>query len=100
VDKADDLTIGIKTSAITFGTWVVPVIMLFYALYLAGMAVMGTQLGLGWPFLTGVAVASALAGWHFGLIKDEQPAPCFRAFQTNHWLGAVIFMGTVWHYIM
>jgi 4-hydroxybenzoate polyprenyltransferase len=95
VDKADDLKIGIKTSAITLGTWVVPAILLFYALFLAGTSLMGSWLGLGWPFLVGIAVASALAGWHYGLIKGQQPESCFRAFRSNHWLGAAIFVGTV-----
>jgi 4-hydroxybenzoate polyprenyltransferase len=95
VDKADDVKIGIKTSAITLGTWVVPAILLFYALFLAGTSLMGSWLGLGWPFLVGIAVASALAGWHYGLIKGQQPESCFRAFRSNHWLGAAIFVGTV-----
>ena len=95
VDKADDLKIGIKTSAITLGTWVVPAILLFYALFLAGTSLMGSWLGLGWPFLVGIAVASALAGWHYGLIKGQQPESCFHAFRSNHWLGAAIFVGTV-----
>lgn len=95
VDKADDVKIGIKTSAITLGTWVVPAILLFYALFLAGTSLMGSWLGLGWPFLVGIAVASALAGWHYGLIKGQQPESCFHAFRSNHWLGAAIFVGTV-----
>jgi 4-hydroxybenzoate polyprenyltransferase len=98
VDKADDLKIGINTSAITLGRWVVPAILLFYALFLAGTSMIGSLLGLGWPFLVGIAVASALAGWHYGLIKEEQPQPCFRAFRSSHWLGAAIFVGTVCHY--
>jgi 4-hydroxybenzoate polyprenyltransferase len=99
VDKADDLKIGIKTSAITLGTWVVPAILLFYALFLGGTSLMGSWLGLGWPFLVGIAVASALAGWHYGLIKDQEPESCFRAFRSNHWLGAAIFVGTVLDYL-
>jgi 4-hydroxybenzoate polyprenyltransferase len=95
VDKADDVKIGIQTSAITLGTWVVPAILLFYALFLAGTSLMGSWLGLGWPFLVGIAVASALAGWHYGLIKGQQPESCFHAFRSNHWLGAAIFVGTV-----
>lgn len=95
VDKADDLKIGIKTSAITLGTWVIPAILLFYALFLVGTSLMGSWLGLGWPFLVGIAIASALAGWHYGLIKGQQPESCFRAFRSNHWLGAAIFVGTV-----
>ncbi len=96
VDKADDLRLGLKTSAITFGRWAVPWIMIFYGIFLSGTALLGVRCaGLGWIFLAGVGVASALAGWHYGLIREGQPARCFLAFRTNHWLGAAIFISTV-----
>jgi 4-hydroxybenzoate polyprenyltransferase len=54
VDRADDLKIGIRTSAITFGRFDVAAVMLCYALALALIAVIGHGLGLGavfygWP---------------------------------------------------
>ena len=43
VDRDDDLKIGIKTSAITFGRFDVAAVMAFYAVYLASWALLGRQ---------------------------------------------------------
>ena len=57
VDRDDDLKIGIKTSAITFGRFDVLAIMLCYAAALGIQAGVGALLGFGWPFWLGMAVA-------------------------------------------
>ncbi len=93
VDRDDDLKIGIKTSAITLGRRDVAGVMAFYALHLAGWALLGRQLGLGWPFAMGLAAAAAQAAWHWTLIRDRSRDGCFRAFRLNHWLGATVFAG-------
>jgi 4-hydroxybenzoate polyprenyltransferase len=93
VDRDDDLRIGMKTSAITLGRWDVPAVMAFYALHLAGWAVLGRLLGLGGMFLAGVGLAAAQALWHFSLIRARGREGCFKAFRENHWLGATIFAG-------
>ncbi len=46
----------------------------------------------GWP-QHGLGVAVALAGYHFTLIRDREPAQCFKAFLHNNWIGATIFAG-------
>jgi 4-hydroxybenzoate polyprenyltransferase len=93
VDRDDDLRIGIKTSAITLGRWDVPVVMLFYGLYLLSWALLGRALGLGAIYLLGIAVAAAQAVWHFTLIRQRQREGCFKAFRLNHWLGFSVFAG-------
>ena len=50
VDRDDDLKIGIKTSAITFGRHDVAAVMLCYAATLAILAWVGFTLHLGWAF--------------------------------------------------
>ena len=89
----DDLQIGIKTSAITLGRWDVAAVMGFYAIYLASWAALGLSLGLGRPYLIGIAAAAAQAGWHYTLIKDRTREGCFKAFRLNHWVGFAVFCG-------
>jgi 4-hydroxybenzoate polyprenyltransferase len=36
--------------------------------------------------------------WHLWLARDRQPAGCFRAFLSNHYIGMVVFVGIVLHY--
>lgn len=93
VDRPDDLKIGIKTSAITFGRFDVAAVMACYALALALLAGIGLHLRLGWAFHAGLAVSLAIAGYHYALIRTRNPARCFRAFLHNNWIGAAIFAG-------
>jgi len=95
VDRDDDLRIGIKTSAITLGRFDVAAVMAFYAVFLAIWAVIGRNLGYGWPYFAGIAVAALIACWHFTLIRDRTREGCFRAFRLNHWLGFAVFAGIV-----
>lgn len=100
VDRDDDLKIGIRTSAITLGRFDVAGVMLSYAAYLAIWAALGAQLGIAWPYFAGIAVAAAIAAWHFTLIRDRSRDGCFRAFRLNHWLGFVVFAGAVAAYTL
>ena len=43
VDRDDDVRIGIRTSALTFGRFDVAAVALCYAIYLAGMAWVGIE---------------------------------------------------------
>jgi len=100
VDRDDDLKIGIRTSAITLGRFDVVGVMLFYAAYLAIWAALGAWLGLGWPYVAGIAAGAAIAAWHYTLIRDRSRDGCFRAFRLNHWLGFAVFAGTVLAYTL
>ncbi|CUA94715.1 4-hydroxybenzoate octaprenyltransferase [Thiomonas bhubaneswarensis] len=95
VDREDDLKVGIKTSAITFGRADVAAVMASYAAYLALWAAVGWALQLGWPYFLGIAAAAAQAVHHYTLIRERNPAQCFRAFRLNHYLGLAIFAGVV-----
>jgi 4-hydroxybenzoate polyprenyltransferase len=93
VDRDDDLKIGMKTSAITLGRFDVAAVMGFYALHLVSWAWLGSRLGLGGPYLIGVAAAAAQAAWHYTLIRGRTREGCFKAFRLNHWVGFALFAG-------
>ncbi len=93
VDRDDDLKIGIRTSAITFGRFDVAAIMICYGLTLAILAWLGVRYHLGWIYYAGLVTAAGLAGYHFTLIRGRQRQACFKAFLHNNWLGAAIFAG-------
>ncbi|MBI1772644.1 MAG: 4-hydroxybenzoate octaprenyltransferase [Burkholderiales bacterium] len=93
VDRDDDLKIGIKTSAITFGSYDVFAVMLCYALSFMLISLVGWQLGLRTWFFAGMGVAVAFALYHYTLIRERERMACFAAFVNNNWLGAAIFAG-------
>ena len=95
VDRDDDLKIGIRTSAITFGQHDVGAVMLCYAISLSLIAAIGAHHGLGIVFAFGMLVAAGMAGYHWWLIRDRDRMRCFAAFRHNNWLGAAIFIGIV-----
>lgn len=93
VDRDDDLKIGIKTSAITFGRYDVAIIMFCYAAFLLLWLVCGWHLGLRYWYVAGLLVAAGCAVYHYTLIRARERMPCFAAFRHNNWLGAAVFAG-------
>ena len=100
VDREDDLKIGIRTSAITFGRFDVAAVMACYAASLALLGWIGWRNDLGLPFALGLAAAAAIAAYHFTLIRHRERTACFKAFRHNNWFGAAIFAGIAADYLM
>lgn len=100
VDRDDDLRLGLKSSAIFFGRFDVLAVMASYGAFLSLLVVIGGMVNAGWPFYAGCAVAAALAGYHFLLIRDRSREGCLRAFRHNNWVGAAVFAGTVLDYAL
>lgn len=98
VDRDDDLKLGLKTSAITFGRFDVAAVMLCYAVTFAITLLVGWQYGLrGW-FVAGLLVAAAFGPYHYALIRGRDRMRCFTAFRHNNWLGAMVFAGIALDY--
>jgi 4-hydroxybenzoate polyprenyltransferase len=98
VDRDDDLRLGLRTAAITFGRFDVPAVMLCYALCLGLLAAAGiAEAFRGWYWL-GLAVAAVIAVYHFTLIRERTREGCFRAFNHNNWFGAAVFAGVAGEY--
>jgi 4-hydroxybenzoate polyprenyltransferase len=95
VDRDDDLLIGIRTSAITFGRFDVLAVMLCYGIHLLLIAVIGASYHLGMLFYLGLVIAAAIAAYHYHLIRERDRLRCFTAFRHNNWLGAAVFIGIV-----
>lgn len=98
VDRADDMKVGVKSTAILFGEADLFVIGGLQALMLLALILIGVRAGLGPWYYFSVAAAAALMAWHQWLARDRQPAGCFAAFLHNHLIGMVIFIGIVLHY--
>ncbi len=93
VDRDDDLRIGIRTAAITFGRMDVAAVMVCYAVMLAILAAVGIAERFGIWYYGGLTVAGAMMGYHYTLIRSRTREGCFRAFNHNNWLGAAVFAG-------
>jgi 4-hydroxybenzoate polyprenyltransferase len=98
VDRDDDVRLGLRTSAITFGRFDVVAVACCYALYFAGLAWVAVVRTQGPIFWAGFGVAIALAIYHLWLIRTRERDRCFRAFLSNHWLGFAVFAGVALDY--
>jgi 4-hydroxybenzoate polyprenyltransferase len=98
VDRADDVRIGVRSSAILFGRFDVAAIMSCYAAMLLLLAGLGWSLRLGWPYFAGIGVAGMIAIYHYRLIRGRDPHRALRAFRHNSWLGFAVFAGVMLAY--
>lgn len=93
VDRNDDLKIGIKTAAITFGRHDVLAVMVCYFAMIAILVAIGVFHGLGLAYDLGLASAAGLMVYHYRLIRNRGREECFKAFNNNNWVGGAIFSG-------
>lgn len=93
VDRDDDLRLGLRTSAITFGRFDVIAIALSYSvlflsqIWVAQLANLSNYFWLGW------CLALACAVYHLKLVSTRKREECFKAFRHNNWLGGFLFLG-------
>lgn len=99
-DKPDDLKIGIKTSAITFGDRDVTAVMMCHAVFLALMLWTGSLLSMGLSYYTAIIVAIFFIIMQYHDIKGRDRQRCFKAFLDNNRVGAVLFAGVVLDYLL
>jgi 4-hydroxybenzoate polyprenyltransferase len=93
VDRDDDVNIGIRTSAILFGSWDVAWVFMFHAAFLFMMSGIGILLGYGVVYYLALLGAAILIAFQYPMIKARDREGCFRAFLHNNWVGGVIFLG-------
>ena len=100
VDRDDDIRIGIRTAAITFGRFDVVAVMLCYGIFLAILAGVGVWQKMGWLYYLGLAGALGLVTYHYTLIRDRRREQCFKAFLHNNWVGAIVFAGIALDFLL
>jgi 4-hydroxybenzoate polyprenyltransferase len=100
VDRDDDVRIGIRTSAITFGRYDVAAVMASYLACLGILAGIGIGLSMGAAYYLGLAAAAAIALYHYALIRERTREGCFHAFLHNNWFGFAVFAGIAADYAL
>ena len=93
-DKADDLKIGIKTSAITFGSYDAEIAILSHFIFDALMIEVGLQLGVAWVYWVAMLVAIYWQWQQYQHIHTRDRQACFTTFLDNNkigflWLSAI-----------
>ncbi|MHB1949242.1 MAG: 4-hydroxybenzoate octaprenyltransferase [Gammaproteobacteria bacterium] len=93
VDRADDVKVGIKSTAILFGTYDRVIIGVLQLVFLGLLGWLGIVFELNWPYFLSLGFVAILFGYQFWLLKNRDRKQCFKAFLNNHWIGLAIFLG-------
>ncbi len=100
VDRPDDTRLGIKSTAILFADYDVAIIMVLQCSVLVIMSLIALAYGAGWVFVFGLVAATIVLTRQWQLIRNREPAACFRAFLLNNHMGAFLFIGIFLDYIV
>ncbi|HEY7888081.1 MAG TPA: 4-hydroxybenzoate octaprenyltransferase [Steroidobacteraceae bacterium] len=99
VDREDDITIGIKSSAILFADMDRLLIGTLQAMMLFALVLAGRDMSFGRWYYAGLAAAGVLFLYQQWLIRARDPAACLRAFLNNNYVGMAIFIGVLLQYV-
>ena len=93
VDREDDIKINVKSTAILFGRHDRIITALLQLIFLALLILIGHQQALGTIYFSSLLIISGLFLYQQYLIKDRNPATCFKAFLNNNFVGMAVFIG-------
>lgn len=95
VDRDDDLRIGVKSTAILFGSADLAIIGLLHGMALIFLWLVAADFGLGGLYQLSLVIAAVFSGWLLYLTRGRDRESCFRAFKLSHWLGVIVLAGMV-----
>lgn len=93
-DRADDLKVGVKSTAILFGSFDVFIIVILQCLSVLLLAWAMYRDDILHPY--GTIALSVVVGDYFYQwlhIRHRNPQHCFKMFLHNRWVGMIIFIG-------
>jgi 4-hydroxybenzoate polyprenyltransferase len=97
-DRADDLRVGVRSSAITFGDLDLLMIGAMQAMVLLALLFTGRLLELGSVYFAALAVGAGCFLRQQWLARKRDAPGCLRAFHNNHYFGVVLLAGIIVEY--
>lgn len=95
VDREEDISVGIKSSAILFARFDKLIIGILQICFLSLLIWIGKLYHLTFYYFSSLVAVSLLFFYQHLLIKKRDPVNCFKAFLNNHWVGLIIFIGII-----
>ena len=94
-DKEGDLSIGLNSSAITFGKHSPTLIVVFHLISLSLWSLCALLEKMSPIFYLSIFVCLGLVFMQFLLVRNGEPDKCLEAFKQNNWIGFSILVGTM-----
>jgi len=92
-DAEDDALIGVKSTALLFGTRTRPALVAFYGLAVVLIGIALAASGARWPAAIGLVAFAAHLVWQIVRLDISDPALCLRIFKSNRDAGLLLFAG-------
>ena len=99
VDRPDDLKVGIKSTAILFGKYALPIIVLLQLCTLLLLVVVGYLAQLHLVYYLSLIAAAGCFIYQY-IIARRSSQGCFIAFLHNHYVGILVFAGIALSYLL
>lgn len=100
VDRADDLKVGIKSTAILFGQYDLLIIAILQLLTLMFLWAAGLEFGRSWFYGAGLVAAGLYFINQHVQARSRDRDACFKSFLNNHRVGMVVFIGLAMDYLL
>ncbi|MEK7301183.1 MAG: 4-hydroxybenzoate octaprenyltransferase [Nitrospirota bacterium] len=95
-DLEDDRRIGVKSSALFFGSSIWLAVGLMLGVMLVLLMAAGLQTGIGWPYFLMLGAVSVFFAMQTETLRGVvTPSQAFRMFQAHVWVGLAIFVGLI-----
>ena len=96
-DRADDLRIGINSSALFFGKYAASAVGIFFIGSASLLALLGVLMHLHWAFWLALLVATIGWIWQYTRLRQSDlPKPAYgEIFRQNVWIGFVVLSGMI-----
>ena len=99
VDRPDDIKVGIKSTAILFGDYVLPIIVLLQLSTLLLLTAVGYLAGLHIVYYLFLLAAAGCFVYQYKIARAGRQG-CFQAFLHNHYVGMLVFAGIALSYLI
>jgi 4-hydroxybenzoate polyprenyltransferase len=97
-DRADDLKIGVRSTAILFGDSDRHIIAVLQVMTLLTLYLVGRMLNMGHWYAMGLWAGAAFFAYQLWLIRTRDRDACLRAFLNNNYFGMAVFVGMALEY--
>ena len=89
-DREDDGLLGVKSTALRFGSATKPWLTILYSLAWLAITASGIMAGAGLAFLLGMAGAAVQLGWQVASLDMDDAENCLRRFRSNRDFGLIV----------
>ena len=99
VDQADDVRLGVYSTAILFGSYIKLVVGLLQITVLFLLGLIGNLFDLGSIYYLSILASAIFFLRQQLLIHNNDPEACLKAFLENNYIGGIIFLGIVLNHL-